>query len=627
MRRQSKATLESRRQTILLFRWLIVLTSLLLMIFSGKSVGLTNPGYLLTAFFVLSNLALMFFPKRVFEHTRFTAAVLGVDVVLVSLVIYTAGGAALDLYLLYLLIIMAALPTRSLSVSITVAFVACVFHATMTYGISGRESLLQSSFLIKIPFLFAVAMFGSLISRQRAQLIGQKEKNRNLNEELKRKLVKARESREKLYEDMLMLYDYNHSILNSLDCGVMVLDLDGTITAFNRAAGEITGLRPDDVLFGEARMIANLESFANLMNKSLEKPIRRGLIPIETPSGLRKVLGVSTYLLKQKMEKVAGVIAIFADLTEDSDVKEISTFSVESERTDESLSMNELIDEVVDTTIMKAEECRATIEWCPRYALPDVAGDARHLKNVLSSMILNALQMVGDGGRIEVSTARTDRGILTEVIGDSSEIPNEIQSQIFCLFANPIEEEVPGQYTSEAAALANAGSALAAEGRHPEEVSGISSTGSDDELGDEGQKKGRATILVADNDASVRTFYKVILEKAGHNVLLAQDGGEAIRQVVGGDVDLLVLELRMPRIDGMQVIEHTSRTNPDLRIVVCTGYPAMQNDYMTRSDNVIAFLTKPVSIFEFQRTVENALKQKIAEPAALAAATTSPATD
>jgi PAS domain S-box-containing protein len=619
LRIQDKAKLEGRRQTILLFRWLIVLTSLLLMIYSGKNVGLTNPGYLLTAFFILSNLGLMFMPKQLFEHTKFVIAVLGVDVVLVSLVIYTAGGAALDLYLLYLLIIIAALPTRTMSVSIVVAFVACVFHATMIYGIHGREALFQASFLIKIPFLFAVAMFGSLISRQRAQLIGQREKNRNLNEELKRKLVKAKESREKLYEDVLMLYDYNHSILNSLDCGVMVMDLDGTITAFNRAAGEITGLRPDDVLFGQAGMIATLEGFTNLMNKSLEKPIRRAVVPLETPARLRKVIGISTYLLKHKKGKVGGVIAIFADLTEDSDIKEISSFSIDNERSLESLSINELIDEVVDATIMKAEECRATIEWCPRYALPDVSADARHMKGILSSAILNSLQMVGDGGRIGVSTARTEKGIITEVVGDGPEIPSEIHTQVFYPFANPIEDELDEECgyrdIPEAEDQIDFDTMVAAGDTAEDGASTSESTA--EAPRDPSDKKRGVTILVADNDNSVRTFYKVILEKAGHNVLLAQDGGEAIRQAVSGGVDLLVLELRMPRVDGMQVIEHIGRTNPGLKIVVCTGFAAMQSECLGH-ENVVAYLTKPVSIFEFQKTIEGVLKQEPAEEMALA---------
>ena len=571
---------------------------------------------MLAGFFVVSNLVLMFVPRRIFEQRRFVLSLLGIDISLVSLVIYISGGAAMDLYLLYLLILFAALPAKSMAVSMVVALAACVFHASMTYVVSGRENLLQASFLIKIPFLFAVAMFGNLISRQRSQLIEQREENNRLTGELKRKMVKAKESKEKLYEDVLTLYDYNDGILNSLDCGVLVLDLNGTVTAFNRAAGEITGLSCDDVLFGQANVNKTLEGFVTLMNKSLENPVRRRVLPIETPSGKRKVIGISTYLLKQKREKVCGVIAIFADLTEDRDIKEISGFSVGTEKAVESLSVNELIDEIVDTTIMKAEECRATIEWRPLCALPDVAGDPRQLKSVLSSTILNSLRMVGHGGRIDISTARTERGIITEVVGDGPDIPNEIQTQVFCPFANSIEDELAETPVSADKSVEKEeidfDTVVDGETDVSLSVSGPSQAESPGRRGRRG-----ATVLVADNDNSVRTFYKVILEKAGYNVLLAQDGGEAIRQAVGGGVDLLVLELRMPRVDGMQVIEHLGRTNPNLRIVVCTGYTAMQSDCVAKNHNVIAYMAKPVSIFEFQKTIEKALKQNPAEAATL----------
>jgi PAS domain S-box-containing protein len=597
------------------------------MVYNARGLELASPGYLLTAFFIVSNVALMFVPRRAFRQTRFVLSVLAADIILVSLVIYATGGPATDLYLLYLLVIFAALPARSVIGSAVVAVTACVFHASMTYVLSGKESLLQASFLIKIPFLFAVAMFGNLISRQRSELLRQREENKRLTGELKRKLIKAKESKEKLYEDVLMLYDYNDSIVNSLDCGVLVLDLNGTVTAFNRAAGEITGLTCDDVLFSQADMNKTLEAFVGLMNKSLEKPVRRRVLPIETPSGQRKILGISTYLLKQKKEKVGGVIAIFADLTEDRDIKEISGFSVGQERALETLSMSELIDEVVDATIMKAEECRATIEWCPRYALPDVTGDPRLLKSVLSSMILNSLLAVGDGGRIAISTARTDRGVITEVLGDAEDAPGSIQAQIFCPFANTVEDALAETASAKEEPASEQEidfeTMVGSEDDEPKEDSEPTAAGPRGEPGAPRPGKKGKTILVADNDASVRTFYKVILEKAGHSVLLAQDGSEAIRQALGGGVDLLVLELRMPRIDGMQVIEHLGRANPGLRIVVCTGYTAMQSDCVAGNQNVVAYLTKPVSIFEFQRVVERALKDGAIEAAALTSSATS----
>jgi PAS domain S-box-containing protein len=584
------------------------------MVYSNKGFTLSSPGYLLGAFFFVSNIALTFAPKRIFEHGLFTVTFLVADMTIVSLVIYMTGGAALDLFLLYLLVIFAALPARSVTVSVIVALSACVFQAAMTYVVSGSEGLLQAGSLIKVPFLFAVAIFGNLISRQRAELARQKDENRRLSGELKRKLVKATESKEKLYEDVLMLYDYNDSILNSLDCGVMVIDLNGTVTAFNRAAGRITGLRCDDVLFSEARTNKTLEGFLSLMNKSLEKTAKRRVLAVETPSGQRKVIGISTYLLRQKKEKVAGVIAIFSDLTDAKDIQEISTFAMDQTKETESFDVNALLDEVVDSTIMKAEECEATIDWAPRLSYPEVSGDTHQLKSVLANIVLNSLRVVGKQGRIDVSTARTERGVVVEVVGDSAEHPNETQSQLFLPFAGaePVGEG-PGSAETEPFSLRQESIDLDSmlddrKGQSAPRISAPQGKPSESAPA-AGRARERANILVADNDNSVRTFYKVVLEKAGHNVLLAQDGGEAIRQIFNCPVDLVILEIKMPRVDGMQVIERVSRTHSNLPIIVCTGYTTMQTECLMKSANVVAYLTKPVSIFEFQKTVEKALKE------------------
>ncbi|MFQ5906183.1 MAG: hypothetical protein ACE5JA_06385 [bacterium] len=93
MARFPRVAPDDRRQTILVFRWLIVLTSLLLMIYGPKGLRLASPGYLLAIFFLASNFGLAVTPRRLFEQTWFVVSVFCLDIVLVSMVIYLAGGA------------------------------------------------------------------------------------------------------------------------------------------------------------------------------------------------------------------------------------------------------------------------------------------------------------------------------------------------------------------------------------------------------------------------------------------------------------------------------------------------------------------------------------------------------
>lgn len=486
---------EEKHQTILVFRWLVVLVSVLLMVYGLKGLRLTSPGYLLAVFLFASNLALGLAPRRLFEQRRFIASIFGMDVALVSLVIYLAGEGARDLYLLYFFVVFIALPARSMAVSVMLALFASVLYTAVAYKTSGAAELLQASFLIKLPFFFVIAVFGSLVTRQAAELKRQEEENRRLSQELKIRLDKARKSKEKLYDDLLMLYNYNEGILNSLACGIMVVDLSGIITAFNRAAAAITGLRSEDVLSTPIHMNRTLGNFGVFMKNALSKPATRRLVSIVTPSGEKKIIGVSTSLLKHKKGQTIGVIAIFADLTE-----------------------------------------------------------------------------VGEAYEATALSGSTKPGMN-------------------CSDTNALAEKIAGCMGTE--------TEESGEGTDGEHHNGTSQPSGDGH---------QPNVLVADDDASVRDFYRGVLEELGCRVLLAKDGEEAIRKTVGGDVDLLILEIKMPLIDGIHVMEHISKTNPGLPIIVSTSYTDMENHCTIEDSNMVAYLVKPVNIFELQRSVEEALR-------------------
>lgn len=117
-------------------------------------------------------------------------------------------------------------------------------------------------------------------------------------------------------DGMLLLHKYKEDIVNSLECGLMVMDADGLVIVFNKAAGEITGENPEEVLFSQADRHGTLRHLTTLMKKSLNKPTRRQEIELETGSGERKIIGISTYLMRHGGEGVVGVIAVFTDLTQ-----------------------------------------------------------------------------------------------------------------------------------------------------------------------------------------------------------------------------------------------------------------------------------------------------------------------
>ncbi|GAC1438916.1 MAG: response regulator [Thermoanaerobaculia bacterium] len=68
-------------------------------------------------------------------------------------------------------------------------------------------------------------------------------------------------------------------------------------------------------------------------------------------------------------------------------------------------------------------------------------------------------------------------------------------------------------------------------------------------------------ILVVDDDASIRTLVRVVLERAGFEVTAARDGREAIALLAASDYDVILLDVIMPKLDGLGVVDELRRSN------------------------------------------------------------------
>jgi len=105
----------------------------------------------------------------------------------------------------------------------------------------------------------------------------------------------------------------------------------------------------------------------------------------------------------------------------------------------------------------------------------------------------------------------------------------------------------------------------------------------------------RGTILVADDEAEVRGLVRQILEPHSFRVLEARDGKEVLEEVDLTQVDLLILDLVMPDVEGIETLRVLHRDRPDLRILVMSG--AFGGSYLqcARLLGADAALKKPFS--------------------------------
>ena len=81
-----------------------------------------------------------------------------------------------------------------------------------------------------------------------------------------------------------------------------------------------------------------------------------------------------------------------------------------------------------------------------------------------------------------------------------------------------------------------------------------------------------ARIEVIDDDQAIRTTIKLLLERDGHEVVLAEDGRKGIEQFRTGRFDLLIVDIFMPGMDGLETIRNIHQMRPDIPIIVISGY-------------------------------------------------------
>ena len=91
----------------------------------------------------------------------------------------------------------------------------------------------------------------------------------------------------------------------------------------------------------------------------------------------------------------------------------------------------------------------------------------------------------------------------------------------------------------------------------------------------------RARILVIDDDEFVRSVFRETLVEEGHVVLTAGSSAEGIKYVEQGGIDMVFLDLKMPEMDGAEVLRHIRGKVPELPVTIITGYP--DSDMMARA--------------------------------------------
>jgi two-component system nitrogen regulation response regulator NtrX len=124
-----------------------------------------------------------------------------------------------------------------------------------------------------------------------------------------------------------------------------------------------------------------------------------------------------------------------------------------------------------------------------------------------------------------------------------------------------------------------------------------------------GEIRASGTVLVVDDEESIRQLVGDVLEDEGYATLFAADGAEAVEKVEAGSPDLVLLDVAMPGPDGLEVLERLRSGRPDLPVVMMSGHGTIETAVRATRLGAVDFLEKPLSYDKLLLCVSNGLER------------------
>lgn len=120
----------------------------------------------------------------------------------------------------------------------------------------------------------------------------------------------------------------------------------------------------------------------------------------------------------------------------------------------------------------------------------------------------------------------------------------------------------------------------------------------------------QAKILVVDDEPNIRFFLERVLTREGYEVTAVASGEEALALVAEQDFDLVMLDLKLKGINGMQVLKHLRQQFSDLAVIILTGYATLDTAVEALRHGAHDYLFKPAKTMQVRESVRSALVKR-----------------
>ncbi|ACP26447.1 putative two-component response regulator transcriptional regulatory protein [Sinorhizobium fredii NGR234] len=116
-----------------------------------------------------------------------------------------------------------------------------------------------------------------------------------------------------------------------------------------------------------------------------------------------------------------------------------------------------------------------------------------------------------------------------------------------------------------------------------------------------------ARILITEDEDALRSFVARALQLDGHETVEAGDGADGLARLKDQRFDLLLSDIRMPVMDGIELVHQASAAFPQLKILLMTGYAEQRERADDISGKVVDVISKPFSLPDIRKAVAHAL--------------------
>lgn len=123
-------------------------------------------------------------------------------------------------------------------------------------------------------------------------------------------------------------------------------------------------------------------------------------------------------------------------------------------------------------------------------------------------------------------------------------------------------------------------------------------------------------ILIVDDERSMRDFLKILLTKEGHQVATAPNGANGLEYLQNNSCDLVISDIRMPGMNGLELLEAIKENNPDMPVIMITAFASPNDAVQAMKYGAFDYISKPFNVDEIKSVVASALRKGSDESAA-----------